>query len=641
MTLFKQIALLVSTMFLVLLLIIVLNDLTRTGNLQQGQLKTMAQDMATTLGIAISNLPEGNDPATLEVLFNAVFDSGYYTRIELVGVDGQVIHRKAQPLDIDGVPPWFIDLVPLAPARGSTQVMKGWIQLGQLNLEIHPGFAYSGLYQALMSTLRWFGLLFVVSLAILWLVLRYLLEPLQKVRQQADAIHSNRFVQQEKIPATVELKRVVEAMNLMVSKGKSIFDEQEKTLERYQQLLYRDKLTKLGNRRYLLEQLQQATSEDSGLHGCMAIIKIADFEPLREQRGYEVSDNLLRILADLLRQTHAGLEAERIARFNEDEFAFLSTADAAAVQDFTHALFDAFRGLVEKETELAGVRLLAGISDLEAGGDIGKILSGIDYCLSQAGNRGPFSIERQLSSNLELPQGKMQWRTWLEAAIESRRLFLVGQQVLDRAQTPVQRELFIRARDAKGNVIPASAFMPMAASLGMALDIDREVFRMLMQNRALERDVPLALNLSAALFERAEALEDFEHLLADCDESGTRLCIEASHHVLNQHPLMCGKLSERARRHRHQFGIDNLDLGLPLQLLQSGQFDYVKINAGTLHGMGGDDLAGGYRALRTITDTLDIRIIAVAVDSQELSDELHSLGIDTMQGNFFGTPEAV
>ncbi|NIO39279.1 MAG: hypothetical protein GTO41_03185, partial [Burkholderiales bacterium] len=57
---------------MLLLMIIVLTDLRRTGDFQQGQLQTTAQDMATTLGIAISTLPDGNDPATLEVLFNAV-----------------------------------------------------------------------------------------------------------------------------------------------------------------------------------------------------------------------------------------------------------------------------------------------------------------------------------------------------------------------------------------------------------------------------------------------------------------------------------------------------------------------------------------------------------------------------------------
>ena len=151
----------------------------------------------------------------------------------------------------------------------------------------------------------------------------------------------------------------------------------------------------------------------------------------------------------------------------------------------------------------------------------------------------------------------------------------------------------------------------------------------------------MAINLSAAFFELAEAQQEFDELLSDFDRSDTRLCIEASHHVLNQHPIMCSKVSDRVRKHQHQFGIDNLDLGLPLQLLQSGQFDYVKINAKTLHEMSRNDMPAGYQALRTITDTLDIQIIVVAVDSQEVFDELKSLGIDSMQGNFLGSPEAI
>jgi len=78
-----------------------------------------------------------------------------------------------------------------------------------------------------------------------------------------------------------------------------------------------------------------------------------------------------------------------------------------------------------------------------------------------------------------------------------------------------------------------------------------------------------------------------------------------------------------------------------LQLLQSGRFDYVKVNAKTLHEMSRNDMSAGYQALRTITDTLDIRIIAVAVDSQKVYDELKSLGIDTMQGNFLGSAEPI
>ena len=641
MTLFKQVALLISTVFLALLLVIVINNLTRASSFQQGQLQTTAQVMATTLGIAISNLPEGGDQTTLEILFSTVFDSSYYTKIELVAVDGQSILQKSQELDVAGVPDWFVRMVPLEPARGTTQIMKGGTQLGQFNLVIHPGLAYSNLYQSLVSALRWFALLFVISVALLWLVLRFLLKPLQQVKMQADAIHNNKFVQQKQVPTTSELKSLVESMNLMVSKVQSNFDDQEKTLSQYQQLLYRDKLTNLGNRRYLLDQLQQSLADETSLHGCMAIIKIVDFAQLRDRHGYEVADNLIRILADLLRQTHVDHEAERISRFNEDEFAFLSTTDESAVTGYIRVLFDLFQKLSQKEPNLGEVKLLAGVCDLQAGSESGNILSNIDYCLSQAFTNGPFSIESQQPANPDLPQGKMQWRDWLEFVIQAQQFFLVGQLAMHNDGNPIQRELFVMAHNQQDQIVPASAFMPMASSLGMSLDIDKEVFRLVTSNQELDRKIPVAINLSAVFFELAEAQNDLDQLLSDCQQMDTRLCIETSHLVLNQHPLMRGEVSERVRRHQHQFGINNLDLGQSLQLLQSGQFDYVKINAKTLHEMSSDEISAGYQALRTIIDTRDVRIIAVAVDSQKVFDELKLLGIDIMQGDFLNSPTAI
>ena len=641
MTLFKQIALLVSTVFLLLLVIIVLNDVQRTSHFLQGQMQTTAQDMATTLGVAISNVPAGDDTANLEVLFNAVFDSGYYSRIELVGMDGQLIHQKSQQLGVEGVPGWFLKWVPLSAAQGSARVMKGWSQLGQLNLSLHPGFAYSSLYNTLVSALTWFAFIFIASMLVLWVVLQFILKPLQRVKEQADAIHRNKFVQQKKIPVTIELKSVVEAMNHMVSKVQSIFDDQEKTLSRYQQLLYRDKLTNLGNRRYLLDQLHESMSDESDNYASMAIIKIENFEQFRLNHGYEVSDNLVKIVTGLLLQQHAGYEAQRVSRFNEDEFAFLFAGDESAVNDFICSVFERFKALSKDDSDLKNMQLLAGICALETGADISSVLSSIDYCLAQARASGPFSIEQKYSLSLNLPMGKIKWRSWFESAFESRNFFLVGQLVIDNEQNAVQRELFIRARDQQNQIVPASAFMPIASSLGVSLDIDKEVFSLIAGNKNLNREVPLALNLSAAFFRLAEAQDEFDLLLTDFEKTGTPLCIEARHHELVQYPQMCAQISDRVRRHGHQFGIDNLDLGQSLQLLQLAYFDYAKINAKILQEMSRDDLLVGYQALRTITDTLDMCIIAVGVDSQQVFNELRSLGIEVMQGNFLSSPEVV
>jgi len=634
MTLFKQIALLVSLMFLLLASIIVVNDFSRTGDFLQGQLQTTAQDMATTLGIAISNSSSADDEATLEVLFNSVFDSGYYSSIELVSTNGSVIHQKSQQISVEGIPGWFLRLVPLQPAQGSTQVMKGWTQLGQLRLSLHPGYAYSGLYTTLMTTLKWFAVLFIAAIFILWLLLNYLLRPLQHVKQQADSIHRNQFVQQFKIPKTLELKSVVLAMNQMVSRVQSIFSDQESTLMRYQQLLYNDKLTGLGNRRYMLEQLQQSLSSESSFHGSFGVVKLVNFEHLRERHGYQIPDQMALQMAQLIGQTWDGFKAEKVARLSEDEFAFLIAADEDTVVEFIKNIYTACKQFELFNQYAQEVYLAGGVSALETGQTMGDLLAGIDYCLSQSVSAGPFSIEQKVSSNLDLPKGKMQWRVWLDKVLNSNRLYLVGQIAIDNSQSPVQRELFIRVQNEQGQVIPASAFMPMATGLGMAVEIDKSVFRLISEHISRYQGVPLALNLSASFFERAEAQQEFAQLLLDCQQQNVQLCIEASHHILLQHPGMCRQLSDRIKKQGHQFGIDNLDLGQPLQLLQSAQFNYVKINANTLCGMSTDEVSSGFQALKTLTDTLGILIIAVAVDSQELFDQLNKLGVKAMQGNF-------
>ncbi len=641
MTLFKQIALLVAIAFLLLTSVILVSDFRRTGSFLQGQLQTSAQDMATTLGIAISNLPDSNDPATIEVLFNSVFDSGYYTHIELVSVDKQVIQQKSRQLELEDVPEWFLKLVPLEPAKGKTQIMKGWTQLGELTLNLHPGFAYTGLYKTLLSTLKWLVALLIVAILALWIVLHYLLRPLQRVREQADAIHLNQFVQQTKLPKTTELKRVVEAINRMVAKVQGVFDEQEKTLARYQELLYRDKLTGLGNRRYMLDHLQRSLSEESSFHGCLGMIKLVNFDQLRDHQGYEISDKLIKSLAALLNESQSSFKGDKTARLSDDEFAFLIPADENSVTSFIGSLYQMLKKDTDLEEALSEVYLVAAISTLNSGSGLGNLLSEIDYSLTQAVNEGPYSIVTNTSNDFALPQGKMQWRAWLDDIILSDRLFLVGQFALNQNQEKIQRELFIRTRNQRDQVVPASAFMPMASSLGMALEIDKVVFRLVREYIKVDQTVPLALNLSVAFFERADAHEEFNRLLLECQENRSQLCIEASHHVLLHHPTMCSQISDRARRHGHQFGIDNLDLGQSLQLLQSAKFDYVKINAATLKEMNSNDMSAGYQALKTMTDTLDIRIIAVGVDSKELFNELQSIGIEVMQGNFLNEPEVV
>ncbi|MFW2373069.1 MAG: LapD/MoxY N-terminal periplasmic domain-containing protein [Gammaproteobacteria bacterium] len=632
MTLFKQVALLVSLVFLLLAFITTITDYRRTAEFVETQLQSVAQDMATTLGVTISN-SINDDKATLETLFNAVFDSGYYSRIELIATDGTLIHKKQQYLQSEGVPLWFVALVPLQPANGSTQVMKGWQPMGQLSVTLHPGLSYVTMYENLMATLLWFSLLFCLGLAVLWYLLHLLLAPLDKVKHQADAIHKNQFVQQDVLPKTLELRSVVEAMNSMVAKVKQVFDDQERTLGRYQDLLYVDSLTGLGNKKYVLFQLDRRQAEDASYHGSLAVIRIQGLQPYRDKYGYEKAEQIISMLANIFKQQFEQTGYQQIAHLKDDEFALLGADDAESTRLQIIKLFNEYKSQAGIQNLAESLTLNGGITNFHSGRKVSDVFAEVDFALTQASAAGPYNIKEMVTTHLVLPQGKMQWRNFLEQVLSRDELYLVGQLVMDSEGSAIQQEVYVRIKDENEQTVPAGLFMPMAMSLGLGSEIDKAVFKRIREISLKHSDIPVALNLTPSFFIHADAYEEFNHLMSFLKQHSVGLCVEVSHHVVIQYSTVCVQVAERVRRAGNSFGVDNLDLASSLQVLQSVRPDYVKINAKSLYDMTTEEIPAAYQALRTLVDTMDISLIAVAVDSQELYDHLKQLGVDGMQGN--------
>lgn len=635
MTLFKQIALLVSLGFLLLFALISNDNIQRSSVFLKGQLQSSAQDTATVLGMAISTTGVGRDPAALDTLFNAVFNSGYYSRIRLVAADGSVIHERERKLEVAGVPNWFINTIALDSATGSARVQQGWTPLGILELELHPGFAYADLYKNLIHTLWWFLLFFVLVLILLWCVLHMLLRPLQRVSEQAHAIQDNRFVQQEQLPNTVELRRVVQAMNRLVVKVQHIFNDQQSTLSRYEQLLYVDELTGLYNRRFLLAELENVFSDGATDYSVLLVIKVRELEALREQAGYASAEQVLTTFSSLL-DAQQGV----CARINDDEFAVLASMDDDSADQSIGLLFEQFQSNVD-QTLADQVSLAAAICTLHDRRQVGEVLAAVDLALTQAQAAEGYQWRRAVDTELALPQGKIQWRQWLTTMLADNRFYLVAQPAYDRDRQLLHRELFIRVDDANGDTVPAGIFMPMALALGFGLTIDARVFTLLTQLLDdAENDTPLALNLSSAFFHHADAYADFKQLLDACRSRPGLLCVEASYAAWQKYPERCAEVAQAVREAGQRFGIDNLNINSPLQVLQDIRPDYVKVNARFLGDMTGEGLSGAYQALRNLTSTLDVQLIAVGVDEQSLYDTLLQLNIDGVQGNLLGQPES-
>jgi diguanylate cyclase (GGDEF)-like protein len=428
-------------------------------------------------------------------------------------------------------------------------------------------------------------------------------------------------------------------MNRMIEKVHAVFDDQEDTLLSYQKLLYEDPLTGLGNRRYFMSRLDSAHSEEATFHCDLAVIKILNLEMVHEQYGYEKSDKAVVVLANILSEFAGNHDDYHCARLATDEFALLIPTDGQASSVYIEKIFEGFKSNTDIADIQNQIALIAGISSIQVGRESGRTLAHSDFALTQAEAGGPYSIKEASSTDLILPQGKIQWRKWLEHCIENHKFFLVQQKAMDTRGEAIHQEVFVRLKNDENQIVPAGMFIPMANALNMGEAVDRVVFKLVREIIGINSKVPVALNLTASVFSHADALVEFNQLLKYFQQSNTGLCVEASHTILEQYPVMCAEVGEAVRKAGHIFGIDNLNLGRPLHELKTVCPDYLKVNAQTLYDLTRDNIPAGFQALRTMTKTMDMQLIAVAVDSQEIHDHLQQLGIDAMQGNLFGEPE--
>ena len=638
MTLFRQISVLVVVGFFTLMVLIGLNNLKQTTSLLRGQMNTTAQDTATVLAISISRTHAAENVAVLETLFNAVFDSGYYSSIRMLDNDGNVSQEKTRSLSVLNVPDRFVELVALDAAVGRAQIVKGWAPIGAIEITLHPGYAYAVLYQRMIATILWFGFVLVVVLGALWCGLHRVLRPLKSIVRQAEAIQNNNFSVQTALPRTKDLRDVVNAMNRLTRSVKSNFDDQQAIWSRYQSLLYSDELTGLRNRRFIMAELHRFLAEKSTQQGAMALIKVNGYSEFSQRKGYDAADSLLKRIAKLLAGTAGDGVMCTSARLSDNEFAVLVDRDRDLLESLVTAVFCQFEEQISGTT--SGVVLNAGLVSLSGGASISGLLAQLDLTVNQASSAGPYAVHHVAHQKFHLPEGRTQWRDWLTSALASDEFYLVAQPVFDASNSVVQREVFVRVDDHKGHSVPAGVFMPMAVSLGLDAEIYRCILRKLPTALAFYTET-LALNFPGLYLENDLMYGEFTALLAKLPRDRQKLAVEVEHNHLIAHPEAVARLVEHVRSQGQAFGIDHCDLSAPVSLLQTSNPDYIKIGAKVLDDYAMHPDRPGYSAFRGITHALDVRIVAVGIDEPALYSSLKSIGIDGFQGNLLAEPEVV
>lgn len=645
MTLYRQLLVYTCVVLICLSLGLWMGELQRSRSFLGEQLQSHAQDTATSLGLSLSTLTDGQDLSAMETMINALYDRGYYRLMQLRDLQGKVLIDRTAALRIEGVPAWFIRLLPLATPQAEAFIMHGWQQSGTVVVESHPGYAYNSLWQAAITTTAYcLAAIGLVALAGAW-GLRRLLRPLTGIEEQALALTERRFHLQQHLPRTRELRRVVVAMNRLTERIRDMFLEQAAIADDLMQRVYQDPLTTLGNRRFLEAQIQaKVTGKVGPTWGAFLLVQIQGLQHLNQQQGYESGDRLIRETGEMLRQACGTLIEPSIARLGGGDFALLLPS---IERDEARRIGETILHRHQQQNESQVHQLCCGGVIFETPTSVQALLAGADRNLTLARQRatGQAVIEAQHASMASPPPGRQESLGLLENLLNRRAIVLYAQPTVSHSDLRdiVHHEILTRMIDAEEGHVSIARLIPLAEQMGLMPELDRLILEQLLevpiQSLQPQR---VAINLSPLSLESTAFMDWFAPWLERCDRLGLALNFEFPEFQAIRHRGALAAFAELIKRQGHRLGIDHFGQGLVhFGYLKSLLPDYVKIDRAITQELWNEQSDSTFfvNALCNVAHSLDIRVMVEGVETEEQWRAISRIHLDAVQGYLIQRPQ--
>jgi len=202
MTLFKQIYSLLFGLFVLVMTSLAYFQFTETRDFMANQMESELNNTSTSLSLMLKPHLQTGDMAAAETLVNVIFEGGFYRKVSLTWLADQQVQVWENPIVVEGVPQWFIELDLFASQSSESIITSGWLQLANLSIEAHPGLGYRELWRVMNNTLLVISVLFLLSILVLHFRLKTLLKPLDEIASHASEISQRVFNPDMALPKT-------------------------------------------------------------------------------------------------------------------------------------------------------------------------------------------------------------------------------------------------------------------------------------------------------------------------------------------------------------------------------------------------------------------------------------------------------
>jgi diguanylate cyclase (GGDEF)-like protein len=418
--------------------------------------------------------------------------------------------------------------------------------------------------------------------------------------------------------------------------------------DRLHQLSLYDTLTGLPNRNLFFDRLEQALSVAKRTRSGLALLMmdLDGFKAVNDTLGHAAGDQLLAEVGRRMEET--ARRSDTYARIGGDEFAaVLVGCDSLAG---TVTIAERLRAAVSEpfifDGELFRIGLSVGVAlSPDHGSDARTLLAHADGAmyLAKRGNRG-YAISGGL--------GGAEARAFLIAshlpeAVERNEVFLDYQPRVDlRSGTLAGVEALARWRNPRLGLVPPGEFIPCAERSVLIRPLTYTILEMALDQvvawRALGWEMPMAVNLSARMFDDPMLTDSVFAALAARDIHPSQLTLEITETALMTNVVRTRETLAVLRGAGVRISIDDYGAGYTsLKYLREFDICEIKIDKLFITSLQpGSRDASIVSSLSVLTRGFSIDLVAEGVEDAASCPLLLDLGCDLVQGFGVARPMA-